>query len=33
MNILEYKRNSKFLVENIVKENKKYYILWRDING
>ena len=29
---LLYRRNSKFLVENVVKEGNKYYILWRDIN-
>lgn len=29
---LLYKRNSKFLVENIIKKDNKYYILWRDVN-
>lgn len=29
---LLYKRSSKFLVENVIKEGNKYYILWRDIN-
>ena len=27
-----YFRNSKFLVENVIKKDNKYYILWRDIN-
>lgn len=27
-----YKRNSKFLVENILEKDGKYYILWSDIN-
>lgn len=27
-----YKRNSKFFVENVVKKDNKYYILWSDIN-
>lgn len=27
-----YSRNSKFLVENIIKKDNTYYILWRDIN-
>jgi hypothetical protein len=27
-----YKRNSKFIVENVVKKDNKYYILWSDIN-
>lgn len=27
-----YSRNSKFLVEKIVKKDNKYYILWRDMN-
>lgn len=29
---LLYKRNSKFLVENVIKKDGKYYILWRNIN-
>ena len=27
-----YSRNSKFFVENVIKKNDIYYILWRDIN-
>lgn len=27
-----YSRNSKFLVENVIKKDDTYYILWRDIN-
>ncbi len=27
-----YKRNSKFYIDKIEKRNKKYYILWRDVN-
>lgn len=27
-----YSRNSKFLVENVIKKEDTYYILWRDIN-
>ena len=29
---LLYERNSKFFVEDVVKQEDKYYILWRDIN-
>ncbi|MBP3463754.1 MAG: hypothetical protein J6K45_04660 [Clostridia bacterium] len=27
-----YPRNSKFIIENMIKENGKYYILWRESN-